>query len=150
MTTAIESVLRRDRAILIVSLVTLTLLAWTYVINLSFRMPDAAMNSSSSSMDMDSAQMAMPNVQAWQVEDILFTLYMWAVMMVAMMTPSAAPMILTFAGLNRQRHINRTSISPTAAFLVGYLIVWISFSAGATFVQWGFHLAGLLSPETIS
>jgi predicted metal-binding membrane protein len=149
MTHAIERVLRRDRAILSAGLVTLTLLAWAYVIHLSSRTTDAVMNGSSG-MDMPPAQMAMPNGQAWQVEDVIFTLLMWAVMMVAMMTPSATPMILAFASVNRHRYVSETPISATAAFLVGYLIVWISFSAGATFVQWGFHSAGLLSPETIS
>jgi predicted metal-binding membrane protein len=149
MTHAIERVLRRDRAILSAGLVTIMLLAWAYVIHLSFRMTGAAMNGSSG-VDMPPAQMTMPNGQAWQVEDIIFTLCMWAVMMVAMMTPSATPMILTFASVNRHRSVNETPISATAAFLVGYLIVWISFSAGATLAQWGFHSAGLLSPETIS
>jgi predicted metal-binding membrane protein len=148
MTPAIEKVLRRDRTILMASLITIALLAWAYVINLYFRMAGAAINGGSA-MDMPPAQMAMPNVQAWQVEDLLFTLLMWAVMMVAMMIPSATPMILTFASVNRQRYVNETPISATAAFLVGYLIVWISFSVGATLVQWGFHTAGLLSPETI-
>ncbi len=149
MTHAIERVLRRDRAILMAGLVAITLLAWAYVINLSFRMTGAVMNGSPG-MDMPAAQMTMPNGQAWQVEDVIFTLLMWAVMMVAMMTPSATPMILAFAGVNRQRHESETPISATAAFLAGYLMAWISFSAGATVVQWGLHSAGLLSPETIS
>jgi len=75
---------------------------------------------------------------------------MWAVMMVAMMTPSATPMILMFARLNRQRQADQTPIPATMVFLLGYLLVWISFSAVATFVQWGLHSAALLSPETIS
>ena len=94
--------------------------------------------------------MDMPNIQAWRVEDILFNLVMWAVMMVAMMTPSATPMILTFAGLNRRRNTNETPVIATTLFLAGYLIVWFSFSAAATLVQWGFHSVGLLSPDMIS
>jgi predicted metal-binding membrane protein len=149
MTHAIERVLRRDRAILIAGLVTITLLAWAYMVNLSFRMTGAVMNGSSG-MGMPPAQTAMPNGQAWQFEDVIFTLLMWVVMMVAMMTPSATPMVIVFASVNRQRYVNETPISATAAFLAGYLTAWILFSAGATFVQWGLHSAGLLSPETIS
>ncbi len=59
-------------------------------------------------------------------------------------------MILTFARVNRQRHADQTPIPSTIVFLLGYLIIWISFSAGATLVQRGLHSAVLLSPKTIS
>jgi predicted metal-binding membrane protein len=145
----IERALRRDRAIVISGLIAITLLAWAYLINLSIRMAGVEMNGSPT-MDMPAAQMTMPNMQAWQVDDILFALLMWAIMMVAMMTPSVTPMILTFAGLNRKRHADKTSISATASFLLGYLIVWILFSIGAALLQWGFHSAELLFTGTIS
>lgn len=145
---AIESILRRERAILIIGLIAITLLAWLYVINLSLQMTNIAM-AASPIMDMSPAPL-MPNVQAWRVNDFLFNLTMWTVMMVAMMTPSASPMILTFAGLNRRRNPNESAGSTSISFLAGYLIVWFSFSAIATLLQWGFHSVGLLSPELIS
>jgi predicted metal-binding membrane protein len=145
---AVEKLLRQDRGVLISGLIAITLLAWASVIHLSFRMEGTGMNDAPS-MDIPSAHM-LPNVQAWQMEDIFFTLLMWAVMMVAMMTPSATPMILTFAGLNRQRNVNETPISATTSFILGYLVVWVLFSVGATLLQWGFHSTGLLSAESIS
>jgi predicted metal-binding membrane protein len=75
---------------------------------------------------------------------------MWAVMMVAMMTPSAAPMILTFATLNRRRQGQQGLFVPTGLFLLGYLLVWSAFSVVATGVQWGLHTAALLSPTMVS
>src|SRR5689334_517754 len=107
MTSAIEKIFRRDRAILIAGLIAITLLAWAYVINLLFQMTDTTMDANLS-MDMSSTPM-MPNVQAWRVEDFLFNLTMWAVMMIAMMTPSATPIILTFAGLIRRRNPNEST-----------------------------------------
>jgi predicted metal-binding membrane protein len=74
---------------------------------------------------------------------------MWAVMMVAMMTPSTTPMILTFAGLSRRQNPKESAGNTSISFLAGYLIVWFSFSAIATLIQWGFHLFGVLSPELI-
>ena len=145
---AIERILCQDRAILIAGLIAITLPAWVYVIDLSFQMRDMMMDTSPS-MDMSPTPM-MPNIQAWSVEDFLFNLTMWAVMMVAMMTPSATPMILTFAGLNRRRNPNENTGNKSVSFLAGYLIVWFSFSAIATLIQWGFHSLGLLSPELIS
>lgn len=145
---AIEKVLQRDRVIVIAGLIAITLLAWGYVINLSFQMKDTAMGASPM-LDMSPTPI-MPTMQAWRVDDFLFNLTMWAIMMVAMMTPSAAPMILTFAGLNRRRNPNEITGGTSITFLAGYLIVWFSFSGIATLIQWGFHSIGLLSLELIS
>src|SRR6202171_1960180 len=46
----------------------------------------------------------------------------WVVMMVAMMFPSVVPMVLTHAGTVRSRGEGTV---PTAAFVVGYLVVWL-------------------------
>lgn len=148
MALAIEKILRRDRVILIFGLIAITLLAWGYVINLSFQMRDMTMDTSPS-MDMSPSPL-MPDVQPWHVEDFFFNLTMWAVMMVAMMTPSSTPMILAFAGLNRRRNVNENTGNKSLSFLAGYLIVWFSFSAIATLIQWGLHSVGALSPEVIS
>ena len=53
---------------------------------------------------------------------------MWSVMMVAMMTPSAAPMILAYSRISRQRTQQQSPLLATAVFLSGYLIVWTVFS----------------------
>jgi predicted metal-binding membrane protein len=74
---------------------------------------------------------------------------MWAVMMVAMMTPSAAPMILTFATISRRRRAQQGSLVPTTVFLLGYLLVWGGFSVVATLAQWGLHTGALLSPMIV-
>jgi predicted metal-binding membrane protein len=57
---------------------------------------------------------------------------MWAVMMVAMMLPSAAPVVLLFAALERRRG----RLGRTAAFVAGYLVLWSGFSAAAAALQW--------------
>jgi predicted metal-binding membrane protein len=46
----------------------------------------------------------------------------WTVMMVAMMLPSTAPMILTFAAAQARR--DRNVAVPTWMFVAGYLLVW--------------------------
>ena len=45
----------------------------------------------------------------------------WLVMIVAMMFPSVAPMTLAFASVTRSRG---EGVVPTAAFVLGYLLVW--------------------------
>ena len=75
---------------------------------------------------------------------------MWAVMMTAMMVPTAAPMILTFATINRKRLEQQQPYVPTVVFLLGYLVVWSAFAAAATAAQWGLNTAALLSPMMAS
>ena len=70
---------------------------------------------------------------------------MWAVMMTAMMVPTATPMILTFAAVNRRRRANRQPFVSTGVFLAGYVAVWTAFSVLATLGNWGLHQASLLS-----
>jgi len=62
---------------------------------------------------------------------------MWVVMMIAMMTPTATPMILLFAAINRKRRERDAPYIPTAFFLGGYLAAWVGFSAAATLSRWG-------------
>lgn len=143
LTDVTETVLKRDRLIVIAGLAAVTALAWVYVLRLA---------SSMAGMDgnMDNMEMSMPTTHAWGSGDIFLTFMMWAVMMVAMMAPSATPMILMYARVDRQRHADQTPIPATIVFLLGYLIVWSLFSAGATLLQWGLHSAALLSPALAS
>src|SRR4029078_11859742 len=75
---------------------------------------------------------------------------MWSEMMVAMMLPSAAPMILTFAMINRKRREQEQHFGSAGIFLLGYLIVWTGFSALAAVAQWILHGEALLSPMMVS
>jgi predicted metal-binding membrane protein len=70
---------------------------------------------------------------------------MWTVMMVAMMTPAAAPMIATFAAVRRRRATTGRVAVPTAIFVVGYLTVWTVFSVLAALAQTWLHSKALLS-----
>jgi predicted metal-binding membrane protein len=93
---------------------------------------------------------AMPEMvgglSPWTTADLLFAFLMWAIMMVGMMLPSAAPVILLVAAVSRQR---AAAGGPrlTMAFGLGYVLAWGGFSVAATAAQWGFHAAALLSPR---
>ena len=135
-----ETLLRRDRIVVLSGLALIVALSWAYVASLA-----------SDIQNMDTGmEMAMPQMQAWGATDFALTFVMWAVMMVAMMTPSAAPMILMFAGVNRRRWEQQVPYVPTSVFLLGYLVVWAAFSVLATAAQWGLHGASLLSPMLAS
>ncbi|MGH3089900.1 MAG: DUF2182 domain-containing protein [Rubrobacteraceae bacterium] len=132
-----ETVLRRDRIIVLSGLAVIAVLSWAYT---------AYLARDAQNMEMG---MAMPRMQAWGIVDFTLMFVMWAVMMVAMMTPSAAPMILTFANVNRRRRKQRLPYAPTGIFLLGYLVVWAGFAALAAAAQWGLHTASLLSPTMV-
>ena len=73
---------------------------------------------------------------------------MWWVMMIGMMLPSALPMTLTFATVNRRRReLGTPSVRP-AVFVAGYLLAWGAFSVIATAAQWALEHAALMSPMT--
>ena len=95
---------------------------------------------------MDMPGMPMPAPHPWAPLDVALLFLMWAVMMVAMMLPSAAPMILLVASVNRGRRERASPAAPTAIFAAGYLLVWTGFSAAAALAQAALHQAALLSP----
>ena len=67
-------------------------------------------------------------------------------MMIGMMLPSALPMTLTFATVNRRRRELGTPWVPTAVFVAGYLLAWGAFSLAATAAQLGLEQAALMAP----
>ena len=90
------------------------------------------------------AEMGMAVDRPWTAVDAFLTFAMWTVMMVGMMTGSAAPMLLFFASAQAAREPRR--ISPRVLmFGLGYLVIWAGFSAIATFAQWALQRAALLS-----
>ena len=107
--------------------------------------------SGDSGMVIHPAQMSMPNIHVWGSGDVIFTFLMWAVMMVAMMLPAAAPMILVFATVNRKRR-ESPGAAPyvnTTLFVLAYLAVWGAFSVAAALAQWALHAAALLSEDAM-
>jgi predicted metal-binding membrane protein len=65
-----------------------------------------------------------------RLADAALTFMMWAVMMVAMMLPSASPMVLTYARIVRARP--GTAAYAVWLFAAAYVVVWTIFSGAAT------------------
>ena len=135
----LEQVLRRDRVVVISAIFIIAAIAWAYTVYLAGNRMGIGDN-----MSMGTG-MAMANMRSWSAADFGLMFVMWAVMMVAMMAPSAAPMLLMFAAVNRRRREREAPFVPTGVFLAGYLAIWAVFSLGATAGNWGLHQASLLS-----
>ena len=103
-------------------LVTITLTSWAWIVVMARDMYGP--------MTGASAWMMTPR---WDGLHLLLLWAMWAVMMTAMMLPSAMPMIL-LAG----------KAAPGLA--AGYVAVWAAFSLGATALQWALGSLLLLNP----
>jgi predicted metal-binding membrane protein len=75
----------------------------------------------------------MPMVRdVWTFSYLTSALTMWALMMVAMMLPSAMPMILLYSRFSVRSGGNATS---TIFFAFTYLLIWLLFSGLATVAQ---------------
>ena len=135
---SLAAILKRDRLLVGAGIVLVTLLAWWYTV--------------AGARQMDGAMVAMgrPDTNAWTSASLLPLFVMWVVMMVAMMLPTATPMVLTFAAVGRNRKQRQHPYVPVAVFVAGYLAAWVGFSALATVAQWFLHRAELLSPTMAS
>ena len=144
-----ETVVRRNRAVVLAGLVAVVILSTLYTIYLAQTM-GGMMDMGQAGMSHTGAghtgmEMTMPVVQPWAAMDYWLMFVMWSVMMIAMMTPSAAPMILTYTRIS-QRQVDVQPVWGTALFYLGYLIIWTAYSAVATGIQGLLHAAALLSP----
>jgi len=156
----LESVLRRDRLVVVIALVAVIVLSWVYVL------AGAGMGMSAFEMTrmtqpvgvIDSTQPSMQGMSmggtavggtmitgAWTVGYAVVIFFMWWVMMFGMMLPSAAPLLLLFARMMRKEKDKGAPYVPTGVFALGYVIMWAAFSAIATGAQWGLEASGLLS-----
>ena len=91
----------------------------------------------------------MPMSPTWTPGYAVLMFLMWAIMMMALMLPSAAPAILLAAALMRQRGGN-DFLGSTGLFVLGYLAIWFGVSVVAVASQWGFNQIGLLSADMVS
>jgi predicted metal-binding membrane protein len=71
---------------------------------------------------------------------------MWAAMTFAMMLPSAAPMILTYAEIADTAARKSEPVVSPFVLAAGYAIVWLGFAAAATVAQVLLTRAALLDP----
>src|SRR5438067_8199089 len=129
--------LRHDRAVVLGSLSFVVALAWSWLLlGASIDMEE---------MDMGGGQI-MLMLPEWSFGYGLVVFAMWAVMMIAMMLPSVAPVTLLVAAIAHKRSAAAGSAGlATGLFVAGYLAVWLGFAAAATLLQWQLTAAEQLS-----
>ena len=141
---ALEAIFKRDTAVVAAALLALTLLAWLALL-------------AGAGTGMDTLAMSgwlLPSGGAaaqswtWTPSYWLIAFFMWAIMMVAMMLPSASPMVLLYGRVVRQAERKgqiANAGGSVAAFAAGYLALWSLFSAFAVAVQWALERSGAMN-----
>jgi predicted metal-binding membrane protein len=147
---ALETVLRRDRLVVAGALGVIAVLAWGYMLWLAADMDMGGMDMSEFRMIPAGIGIMAPADAPWGAIEFAFVFAMWAVMMVGMMAPSAAPMILLYARVGRQGRAAGKPLAATGWFAAGYFLAWIGFSLVATLVQWAVERAALLDSRMAS
>ncbi len=128
----------QDKRIVLSGLVLVTAIGWLYMFYMAWVMNN-----------MHLIDMWMPpqsGTRVWTTWDLFMLFFMWLTMMLAMMTPTATPMVMMFATVNRQKKLKRQPYTSTFIFLAGYLVAWALFSMLASAIQWPLHERGLLNP----
>tara|TARA_R110002073_G_scaffold333713_1_gene521767 strand:- start:118 stop:873 length:756 start_codon:yes stop_codon:yes gene_type:complete len=125
----------KSQSVVLLTLLTTIFFAWVYLFCQYWQM---------TTLPMSEMWMPPTETSAWQLMDFALVYIMWAVMMAAMMLPSAIPMILIFAKICKQRNLFSNQLN--ALFVLAYLLVWSVFSIVLTLLQWQMHGLHFLSP----
>ena len=150
--TAVESLIQRDKVITIIAIAVLVGATLTYTVL------GVGMNMSAIQMTpgLGQSQMSMPNMSAmknmaatpavWSFNYSVLMFFMWWTMMIAMMLPSASPMILLYTALIRRTKKTKSIIRQVTSFICGYLLAWAAFSLFAAALQSQLELRDWMSP----
>ena len=150
--TAVESFIQRDKIITIIAIAILVGATFTYTVL------GVGMNMSAIQMTpgLGQSQMYMPKMNAmknmaatpavWSFNYSVLMFFMWWTMMIAMMLPSASPMILLYTALIRRTKKAKSIIRQVTSFICGYLLAWAAFSLSAAALQSQLELRDWMSP----
>lgn len=127
----LEAMLHHEQIIVVAGLVGMVMLAWGYLL---------------AGAGLARPPMVDGAMPAWSPAHFVLVLLMWAIMMLAMMLPSASPMILLYSAVARRRQTQGGVLGATGGFVLGYLGVWMGVSLVATLLQWALVQVSLLSP----
>ena len=138
---ALGHIFARPKTVAALCVIVLSGLGWLYFALLLARMGASFDGSGSAAVQALCRPLAEG---AWNARSIALIGSMWGAMALAMMLPSAAPMILAYAGIAEAAARKGEQIVSPFALAAGYTAVWLGFSVIATLVQISFMQAALL------
>ena len=156
-----------DFYIVIIPIVIMVCLAWTYLFIFSNEMDmdmssmdmssmdmNNDMSMDSQDMDMSSVDMnndmnmdsskkfslfAMPMDSNWSINDFIVMNLMWIIMMFAMMFPSSLMFLFLFYSMRSNMAIVKNPKSEIVLLSLMYFSIWTLFSIAACYLQYIFH-----------
>ncbi len=144
----LERTLARDRWICGGCVAFVVALAWLWLWRQSAAMSgNSAASAGMPDMDMGGAMMVS---SADSAAYLASAFAMWLLMMIAMMLPSATPMILLYSRLSRGARAQGAALAPTAIFALVYLLAWAAFSLAAACAQLLLIRSGVISELTLA
>lgn len=132
--TLLEVAMKHERLVTATLLVAIPLACWTWIALMARDMYGTMLGSSAWMM-----------TGTWDAPHLVLLWAMWAVMMTAMMLPSAAPLVLLYAGALRTRGEARAGRN-LYALSAGYVLIWALFSVVVTMLQRMLSAALVLTP----
>src|SRR6266581_3320654 len=81
--------------------------------------------------------------------ELSLTLAMWCAMALAMMLPTAGPMIVTYAQIAETAAAKGERVVSPPVLAAGYITVWLGFAVLASLLQWALSRAALLDPALV-
>lgn len=158
----LAAVFARPKTLAVLCIVALTALGWFYLGLLIGEMggPGAALGPGMAVLDFLPRAWAvlcsptfgvslMPEGE-WGATGFLLVGLMWAAMSLAMMLPSAAPMIYTYAEIADTAAKKHEKVVSPFVLTAGYATVWFGFAATATLAQFALTKAAVLNPSMAS
>jgi predicted metal-binding membrane protein len=154
--TALERLLRKDEAPVVVGLALLCVLAWIYIVSgaglgaSAWQMTSFVLfphrHAAQAEAGMAGMAMSVPGgAGTW-----LLLAGMWLAMMVAMMAPSATPAVLLYARVHDHEIARKGGPrAPIGVFVFGYFLVWSVFSLLAASAQLALEQRGVVSALTM-
>lgn len=137
---------RYDRAVLLGGLISIAALCWWYL----FLMVGDMSDMSSEMMPGRQNAQALSQDPGWTSADTLMIFFMWEIMMIGMMLPTALRSIMFYARINAQS-VKRGKVFVSGYwFAAGYMLIWTLFSVIATILQGLLSQADLLSSMMVS
>ncbi len=129
----------RERVLLTATLVVAVALAWAYLAWMATGMAVA------NGVTLAHCA-AMPGVTSSSAAYVGWIFVMWAVMGVAMMLPTAFPLVLLFRRFWRARYASSTALGPALELASGYVVAWVAFGLVAALLQYGLEHAEIVTP----
>ena len=135
----VEALLRHERPVIACAIAAVVALSWVYIWQ-GAGMGMTALDMTALSL-FPHRQLGMEGRMeaSWWIVAV-----MWWVMMIAMMVPSATPLVLLYSKVLQQSGPSTGRYAATSLLLAGYLVVWLAFSVVAATLQKMLEPTGLI------